>query len=225
MRKAKPSHESISTMHGLNLDIDGRQLFLFGEEGVTSGEDGTGEPGVEHVMSNRVIRNLLILNRTSHAPILIHMKTCGGDWREGMAIYDAIKASPSPIVIVNYTHARSMSSIIFQAAARRIMMPHSVFMFHDGSVSYGGTVKQFLTEARRVDNDGAVMIGIYTDRMAEAKAFRGSNEAGRAAWLREQMDTKEEVYLNAHDAIRLGFADAVFGEGKFKTWDSLTKGL
>lgn len=176
-------------------------------------------------MSNRLIRNLHILNSMAHTPILIHMKTCGGDWYEGMAIYDALKASPSPIVIVNYTHARSMSSIILQAATRRIMMPNSVFMFHDGTMAYKGTTKQYLTEARQLEKQGVTMIGIYTDRMAESKAFQGSNEAGRAAWLRAQMDTKEEVYLSAREAIRLGFADAVFGEGAFKTWDSLTKGL
>jgi ATP-dependent protease ClpP protease subunit len=39
-----------------------------------------------------------------------------------------------------------MSSLIFLAADKRVMMPHSTFMFHDGTMAQEGTVKQFYTE-------------------------------------------------------------------------------
>ena len=45
---------------------------------------------MEYLMSSKFIKNLNILMRTNEDPILIHMKTCGGDWIEGMAIYEAL---------------------------------------------------------------------------------------------------------------------------------------
>ena len=61
------------------------------------------------------------------------MHSVGGEWSDGMAIYDAISMSRSYITIIAYGQAESMSSIIFQAADRRLITPNTYFMSHYGS--------------------------------------------------------------------------------------------
>lgn len=169
------------------------------------------EPGVEFRMANRFIRGLDVLNgMDSHTPITVSMKTCGGMWEEGMAIYDALMACSNPITIVNYTWARSMSSIIFQAANKRIMMPHSTFMFHQGTWAGSGSVKQMKTEFEFNMKTCNQMTDIYVDSMKRnGKAQKWGRERIRN-WLESEMDKKEDVFFTAQEAIDWGFADEIF---------------
>ena len=205
-------------VHEFDIDVEKRDIFLFGREESYADEN---EPGVDYRMANRFIKNLRILQSISADPILIHMKTCGGFWEEGMAIYQAIKACPNYVVILNYTHARSMSSIILQAADYRAMLPYSMFMYHDGTIDMGGTVKQFWTEAEQVRASQKLMMDIYIESCEDAPAFKGKTRAQIRKHLRYQMDKKEEVYLTAEETVEHGFADTVFGaDGKYD-WSAL----
>ena len=205
-------------VHEFDIDVEKRDIFLFGREESYADEN---EPGVDYRMANRFIKNLRILQSISADPILIHMKTCGGFWEEGMAIYQAIKACPNYVVILNYTHARSMSSIILQAADYRAMLPYSMFMYHDGTIDMGGTVKQFWTEAEQVRASQKLMMDIYIESCEDAPAFAGKTRAQIRKHLRYQMDKKEEVYLTAEETVEHGFADTVFGADGRYDWSAL----
>ncbi len=220
--KKYKADDPVAQLHDYNIDIPSNHIYLFGEETYSDLAEGA-EPGVEYIMSNRFIRNLNILMRKSDAPILVHMKTCGGDWKEGMAIYDAIKACPNPIIILNYTHARSMSSLIFQAADKRVMMPHSTFMFHDGTIAMDGTVKQFYTEYEQTKAAEEQMLEIYINSMKSDGKFKDEKPEKIRKWLRDQMDKKEDVFLNAQQAIEYGFADEIFGADGVYDWEALIK--
>ena len=218
MSKRKYSYHSddfLFDIHSYDLDYDANYIYLVGREDLILDNEG-GEPGVEYSMANRFLKNINILMRKGPDPILIHMKTCGGFWEEGMAIYDMIMACPNKITILSYTHARSMSSIIFQAADKRVMMPNSTFMFHEGEVWMGGTSKQFLTESEEVRKNNKRMIEIYVKSMSKKGIFAGSNEKKIERWIKNQMDKKEDVHLNPEEAIRYGFADEIFSD-----WSSL----
>jgi ATP-dependent protease ClpP protease subunit len=161
-------------------------------------------------MGNTFIRNLNILMKKSDEPIKIHMKSCGGDWNEGICIYDSIKACPNHITIISYTHARSMTSIIFQAADKRVMMEHSSFMFHTGTMGYSGTSKQFKTEAKELEKTTKQMLDIYVESMKFSGKYKDKSESYIRKWLIKQMDKYEEVYLTPQEAIELGFADEIY---------------
>ncbi len=198
------------------------EIFLFGSEIHSFGlgpSDAGEEPGVEYTMSNKFVRNInLARHFHSNLPVLIHMKTIGGLWNDGMAIYDAIKTSPMPVTILNYTQASSMSSLILLAANKRVMMPHSYFMFHDGSWSLDGTKKQVLS-AVEFDKKTDCMDNIYTEALKEGGKYKNLDENKIRKMLRNQMDKKEEVYLTAKEAVEWGFADGVF-DGN---WNNLLK--
>jgi ATP-dependent protease ClpP protease subunit len=215
--------DPIGQIHSANLDLDANHIYLVGEEhySILDGESAGGEPGVEYTMANRFIKNLNILMRKSEEPILIHMKTDGGYWAEGMAIYDAVKACPNPVTILNYTHARSMSSLIFLSADRRVMMPHATFMFHGGTENVFGTYKQFLTEVEQSKKIYEDMLDIYVAAMKARGCLSQWSTKRIRTWIQEQMDKKEEVYFTAADAVKYGFADEVFGSNGTYDWKTL----
>lgn len=208
-----------------NLDIRQFAIYLTGEAmqyDADDDEDKRDEPGVEYQMSARLIKNLQTLaNLDPKRPILIHMKTNGGDWNEGLAIYDAIRFAPNPVVILNYTHARSMSSIIFQAPNRRIMMPHATFMFHEGTMSVSGTTKGVFSNVDFARGDTLAMLEIYANRMKEKGKYSKWSKPAIKRMLQGLMDKKEDVFLTAEETVEWGLGDAIF-DGN---WQELRGGL
>jgi len=203
--------DSVFQLHNYDIDLKSNHIYLMGVDRGYAVTEGDGETGIEFVIANRFIRNINMCMRVNVSkPIIIHMKSCGGWWEEGMAIYDAIKSCPSKVTILNYTHARSMTSIIFQAADKRVMMPHSYFMIHDGEYGVQGTYKQAKSAMEFDKRTEVTMLGIYAEQMALNGEFKGQPITKIRKWLREQMDKKEDVYMTPQRAIELGLADEVF---------------
>jgi ATP-dependent protease ClpP protease subunit len=196
-------------IHDKWIDIPNREMWIHGVE--TSPDLSDDEPGIEHNMAAKVIKNLHFFRHLDPtAPVIIHMKSCGGIVEEGLAIYDAIKAMPYHVTIISYTHARSMTSYILQAADHRVMMPSSVFMFHYGDFWVGGTQKQTYTNVDwSKKHYDPVLMKIYTDRLRKQGKFEGQTRKQISTFLIDCMNKKEDYYLNAKDAVKWGFADEV----------------
>lgn len=219
MPRALPDavYYDIEAIHEYNVDIGGRELYLVGEVvEPDSGEDRI-EPGVDYVMGSRLIKNMrFLVNRNTEEPILIHLKSCGGDWHEGMAIYNTVLSCPVRVVMLNYTHARSMSSIILQAADHRVMMPDSVFMFHLGSGFIEGTQRAIESALDFYKPTTKRMINIYVDRMLSSpkSKFKNWTHSKIFNMIKRKMEHKEDVYLTAKEAVEWGLADMIF-DGKW----------
>lgn len=223
--KYKVGHDPVDQIHEYDLDIEKREIYLFGREEYTYGEtEASSDPGVDYVLANRFIKNLRILQSLSDEDILIHMKIMGGDCTEGMAMYQAIVACPNPVTILNYAAARSMSSIILQAADYRAMLPHSTFMFHEGDGEMAGTHKQLGTEYEHQNMQKRQMDMVYVERLREAKVFKRKSDRQILNWLKRQMDKKEEVWLSAEQAVEYNFADTIFGGNDEYNWPKLRSG-
>lgn len=200
--------------------IDTKHFTIYMQGVESDPSDNFEEPGIEYRIANRLIKNLDILTGiNAETPITISMKTAGGFWEEGMAIYDAILSAPNPVSIINYTHARSMSSIIFQAANKRIMMPHSYFMFHMGTLEFEGIPKQAYSymDFNKIANEQMMQIYIDCLKQSQGKAKNWSRKKIRE-WLTDKMNEKEDVYMTAEETVQIGFADEIF-----KDWDSVTQ--
>lgn len=208
-------------VHNYDLDLKSNHIYLMGvDRGYElEGVESTSEPGVDYAMANRFIRNFNLCMRVNpNKPILIHSKTCGGEWIEGMAIYDTIRSCPWPVTVLTYTHARSMSSIIAQAANKHVMMPHSYFLFHDGTETIDGTTKQVREAVKFSKRCTADMLDIYVERMIKKGILSHKTPKQIKTWLTGQMDKKEDVYLSASEAVKYGLADEVFDYN----WKNLT---
>ena len=219
--------EVVTPLHDRNLNLANFSLYLVGTPKQLDGtvDQDTDEPGVEYQMVSQFIKNLDVLSHLDpRRPILIHMKTCGGDYTEGMAIYDAIRACPNPVSILSYTHARSMSSIIIQAADKRVLMPHSYFMIHEGGQYLGGTHKFVQTWAEWGKEVAAkTMLDIYIESMKKNGKFRHFSPDRIRTMLQDEMDKKQDKILTPQEAVEWGLADKVFGADGVYDWADLRK--
>lgn len=214
----------INQIHDYGVDIEKREIFLFPrEEYLGSGVDdeASTEPGVEYGMANQFIKNLRILMSVSDDPILIHMKSCGGYWEEGLAMYQAIRSCPNHVTILNYASARSMSSLIFLAADYRVMMPYSTFMFHRGETVIAGTGTQVDTQYVETLKADRIMIDIYIEALRKSKKMSGWSDTKIEKWIRAEMKEKEDVFFTAEEAVEYNFADMIFGADGTYDWTTL----
>lgn len=215
----------ITHINDYGIDIEHRELFLFPREEYMygGGDEALSEPGVDYGLANQFIRNLRLLSNLSGDPILVHLKSCGGDWVEGLAMYQAIKSCRCLVTILNYASARSMSSIIFAAADHRAMMPFSTYMIHTGTAVLIGTGTQIQTEYEEAKKADKIMLDIYIDLLKESELMKGWTRKRIHTWLVKQMKEKEEVYFTAEEAVEHNFADTIFGADGTYDWSTLTK--
>jgi uridine kinase len=74
-------------LHNHSADLKSREIFLHNSYSSDENEN----PGVEYKMSNNFLKNLRALDLQNHNDITVHTQSIGGEWADGMAIFDAIK--------------------------------------------------------------------------------------------------------------------------------------
>ena len=197
MPKTKPSEyfEILNVLHDYNINPNSREVYLGGWPANYDDE----EVGVDHQMAMEFIRNMTFLQQQSDDPILIHMGTIGGEVSYGLAIYDAIHECDCYVTVRAYAHARSMSSIIIQAADLRQIMPSCYFMIHEGRMTVIDTVKGVKSYMELSEQDEERMLNIYTEKCDPDKKT-----------IQMHMDRRQEWYLSAAEAVELGFVDEVY---------------
>jgi len=215
-RNISQRSELIYDLHCFGINPDSREIVLM------SSAEGA-EDGITWTAANTFIKNLLLLNALNHQSILVHQCTCGGEWAYGMAIYDAIAASRSPVTVLAYAHARSMSSIIPQAAKKRVIMPNADFLIHFGTAGYEGDSRSFVAEGRQLDKADGVMLAIYTTKCVKGPFFRRNkySSARVKEFLRQRMNENREWYMTPDEAVDKGFMDGIFGTAGFKTLEEI----
>lgn len=160
--------------------------------------------------SSSIIKNIIGINREDvgipsedRQPIRLLINSVGGDIYMTMAIMDAISRSKTPVICVNMGCAFSGGFFIFMAGHKRLAMPHSTFIMHDGSVVRSGTVAKMdyynqhdrvLTQWLRSHVREHTQI---TDAMMNKKL--GTQHSGLDGdWC-----------MNADEAIKLGVAESI----------------
>lgn len=116
---------------------------------------------VEEYVVGDLVRHILRYNRLDKGipveerkPIIIYINTPGGVVTDGYCLIDAIVASKTPVYTVNIGTAYSMGFLIFIAGHKRIAMPSSTFLCHDGSAFAWDSTNKLKD---RVDFEGGEM--------------------------------------------------------------------
>lgn len=213
------SVDTISDVQTYGLDVKNRELYLHGYIGNTD-ED----PGVEYRMASQFYKNIRILDSTGRDPIMIHMFSIGGEWDAGMAIFDAIALCQSYITIIAYGQASSMSSIVLQAADKRVMMPNAHFMAHYGSIDCGGDHLSAHNYAKVDKKNTETMMDIYSAGCVRGKYFKENytdvNQDKVKNFLKRKLKDGD-WYLDAEETVYYGFADNVLNSRRCPSIDSL----
>ena len=211
--------ELVSDIQSYGIDYKNRELYLHSYVANTDEE-----PGVDYRMSTTFYKNIRMLDTMSNAPILIHMHSIGGNWNDGMAIYDAISLCKSYVTIIVYGQAESMSSIILQAADKRVMTPNSYFMCHFGSSGYSGNYLDVQKGAAFEKKMTDAMLNIYTEQCIKGKYFKEHYSEPEFEKVKNYLKRKlkdGDWFMEANESVYYGFADCVLDTRKCKDINSL----
>ena len=211
--------DSISDIHSYGLDAKNREIYLHSY--VANNEE---DPGIDYKMAANFYKNIRLLDNISQQPIVIHMHSVGGCWNDGMAIYDAMMVCQSYITIIAYGQAESMSTLVLQAADKRVMMPNAYFMSHFGSTSYTGNYLDVQKGAAFEKRICDTMLEIYTDACLKGKYFKEQYTEPTHEKVKNYLRRKfkdGDWYLDANEAVYYGFADCVLGARKNPNINSL----
>jgi ATP-dependent protease ClpP protease subunit len=206
------------TIHTFNLDSKNRDIYLH------SHIDSADEAGVEYRVATTFEKNLRYLNTISNDPILIHMHLPGGMWSDCLGIYDAIKFSKSKTIILAYGSVESASSVIFQSADLRILMPNTNVLIHYGSFSINEEhSKAAASSVQWNERECDKMIDIFTDKCMTGHLAKEKNWKRMMArkHIVSQLANKCDWILNADESVNYGFADGVLGSKAFPSIEHL----
>jgi len=217
-KKSVSAEQLISEIHDYHINHLTREIYLHGYIDADTEE----EPGVEYRMAISFVKNLHILEIQSSQTILVHMHTVGGVWGDGMAIFNSIKLSKSPIVILGYAQASSMSGIVFQAADKRVLMPDCEMMIHHGSISLEDNTAAAKSAIDQNERNCHRMLQVFAERAIHGKYFKDRKFSLKRAmtFIDQKIKQTGDWYLMPDEAIYYGFADGIFGE---KGFDSMAK--
>ena len=96
-RVNKPTNkELLQHIHEYSLNLNSRELYIHSHSVAEE------ESGLDFHVAVKTIKNLQLLDHISNELIVIHLSSIGGNWNDGMAIYDAIKLTRSPVTIIGY---------------------------------------------------------------------------------------------------------------------------
>lgn len=156
----------------------------------------TPDSGIDVAMAHRLQIALDLLDEKNQT-ITIFFNSQGGYLYDGLAMYDAIKACQSRVVMIGRGSLMSMAPVVFQAADERILEPNTTVMLHqcttgdiEGSLEYS---IRALEEAKRVE---ARRQKIIADAM---------NITLKELKEKYSLDT----YFTASQAVAVGLADKV----------------
>ena len=208
----------VDEMHRFNILLESREIFLHGY--VDNVEE---DPGVDYRMACNFTKNISLLERIDNTKcITVHQHSIGGDWTDGMMIYDSIQTCSAPVVIICHGIAASMGSIIPQAADLIISMPNCWWLIHDGCTDVSGhTMRQAKSWHEWEDKLTRQMMDIYVDVCSKAEMFKDKTEKQVQNYIRKQLDKKEDWWLSAQDAVSHGFSDGVFGTKGYRDLDEI----
>lgn len=194
------NRDDIDKFHDYSLYIPHRTIYM----GSESHDVSEGESGTDGAMAERMIKNLAILDAMSGEPITIIMNNPGGDPYHGLAIFDAIRACRSEVIVKVLGAAMSMGSIILQAADQRLMAPNARVMIHVGYFGmneHAKTVYKWVEENKKIDE--------WMEELFLAK-IREKHPMFPARKVKQMCEF--DTILDARETVHLGLADGIIGE-------------
>lgn len=131
--------------------------------------------------------------------INVYINSYGGEVKEALAIYNALKRHPAKIKTVCDGFACSAASVIFMAGDERVMHAASLLMIHNAWSGAEGNAGQLRKAADDLDTISATAAQTY-------RAAVNISDEELAALL------DAESWITPADALTMGFATAVVND-------------
>lgn len=153
---------------------------------------------VEKDLSEKVVRQLLLLDSISEEPITLLIDSPGGDVYAGFSIFDVIRFIKSPVKIVGIGLVASAAALILIAVQkeRRFGLPNSSYLIHQPLSGMNGVATEIEIHARELEKTRA--------RINEIIA-----EATGQPLEKITKDTDRDFWMNAAEATEYGLIGKV----------------
>jgi ATP-dependent Clp protease protease subunit len=220
IKKKEAVEQLLHDVHNHHLNHRSREVYLHSYFG-----EFEEELGVEYRMAAMFIKNLHILDSQNHQNILVHLHSDGGEWSDGMAIYNAVRSIKSSVTMLGYAQTSSMSGVILQSADKRVLMPDCEVMIHHGSIGVNDNAMAVKSAVDRNERCCRRMLEIFAQRALHGKFFVERNYKIKKimSFIDSKIRQYSDWYLGAEEAVYYGFADGVLGHKGFEDMAKIRK--
>lgn len=149
---------------------------------------------------------------TGVSTINVHISSYGGEVKEGLAIYNALKNHPAKVRTICDGFACSIASVIFMAGDERIMNEASLLMIHNAWAWAEGNAAELRKQADDLEKITQASVNAY---MAHSSLSEDEVKALLDA----------ETWLLPSEAIEYGFATSILEEDSKQPSQSVKKQL
>jgi ATP-dependent Clp protease, protease subunit len=214
--------EFISEIHDYQLNLSTREIYLHSHLDM----DADNDPGVEYRMAVTFVKNIHILEAQSPKSILVHMHTEGGEWGDGMAIFNSVRFCRCPITMLAYAQASSMGGVALQAADRRVLMPDCELMIHHGSITVDENTVAAKSHIDQNERFCKRMLQVFGERAVNGRYFKDRKYSLRRTmnFIDSKIRQTGDWFLTAEEAVYYGFADGVVGQKGFESLGKIRVG-
>lgn len=152
----------------------------------------------------------ILRNVGASTPITVNLNTPGGDFFEGVAIFNLLKLHKAEVTINVMGMAASAGSVIAMAGDTINMGEGSFLMIHCAWCLAGGNASDLRTLADTLSQFDTAMADLYAARS-------GKTQAQALAMM------QAETWIGAQQAIKEGFAHSIIDAAKASTQDAGNK--
>ena len=164
-------------------------LYIYG--------DITSYPYLESdVSSSNLIQEL---NGIKADTINVYISSYGGECKEGLAIYQALKRHPAKITTICDSFCASIASVIFMAGNERIMTNTGLLFIHNAWVATCGDSNKLKKEAETLEKITQSSITAYMEHINISEEE-----------LKEMLNN--ETWLDCEEALKMGFATGIIDD-------------
>lgn len=193
---ARLNKDHIDKWYDNDLYLPTRTIYL----GSTQLDIEAGESGTDAFMAERLIKALHLLEQTEE-PIHIITNNPGGDFYDGLGIYDTIKASKNHITMKVIGKCMSAGAMILQAADERIMTSNSRLMIHYGTLTLDTESMNAVRWADEEKRTQALTEDILLERILEKNPNFKRNQ------LKKMLNP--DTILTAAESLAYGLIDKI----------------
>ncbi len=153
---------------------------------------------IDKTLSERVIKQLLLMEAESDKPIKIFIDSPGGDADAGYAVFDMVRFVKPRVIMVGMGLVASAAALILLAAPKedRVGLPNSNYLIHQPLSTIRGVATEIEIHARQLEklrNKINILISEETGTPLE----------------RVEQDTDRDCWLDAREALDYGLISRI----------------
>jgi len=92
-----------------------------------------------------------------------------------------------------------------------------------GDMGFDGQAQSFEAEAEWAKKDHDRMLDIYVESAYDSETYFGKSKKQIKNFIDKGLRLKQEWYMTAREAIRHGYADAVFGDKAYEDIETIKR--